>query len=144
VTADELIDTLNLQPHPEGGWYKQTWVDDEAGSDRPTGTCIYFMLKAGERSHWHRVDATEIWHYYAGGALVLHVAASAEGPASHQRLGPAIETGARPQVIVPKNAWQSAELSLGSDWGLVGCTVSPGFQFDGFELAPPGFDIPSD
>jgi predicted cupin superfamily sugar epimerase len=140
VTADDVISLLQLSPHPEGGWYRQTWV--ATGGKRPSGTCIYFLLKPGERSHWHRVDATEIWHHYRGGPLTLRIAADETGPAIAHQLGPDLETGARPQIIVPKDAWQSAEADTGGTWSLVGCTVSPGFSFDGFELAPSGFDIP--
>ncbi len=138
MTADEIIATLNLAPHPEGGWYRQTW---EAGDGpRASGTCIYFLLKAGECSHWHRVDATEIWHFYAGAPLILRIEEDADGPAVPRRLGPDLADGQSPQVIVPAHHWQSAEST--GDWTLVGCTVSPGFRFEGFELAAPGFDIP--
>ncbi|MEL7027043.1 MAG: cupin domain-containing protein [Pseudomonadota bacterium] len=137
MTADEIIETLGLAPHPEGGHYRETWVAESEG--RPTGTAIYFLLKAGEVSHWHRVDAAEIWHFYAGAELALRVAPSAEGPAITHLLGPDL-TRARPQVTVPAHHWQSAETT--GDWTLVGCTVSPGFRFDGFELAAPDFDIP--
>lgn len=135
--ADEIIAHLNLSPHPEGGHYRQTWVAGNSG--RPTGTCIYFLLKAGEHSHWHRVDAVEIWHYYAGSPLIVSVSETIDGPKCDNTLGPALLSGHWPQVIVPKNHWQSAR-SLG-DFTLVGCTVSPGFQFEGFELAAPGIDI---
>ena len=138
MTAEEVIALLNLAPHPEGGWYCQTWVAE--GEGRPCGTAIYFLLKPGERSHWHRVDAAEIWHFYAGAPLELRIAASAEGPAELTRLGPDL-ANARPQVIVPAHHWQAARST--GDWTLVGCTVSPGFRFEGFELAPPAFDIPS-
>jgi uncharacterized protein len=137
VRADELIKALQLVPHPEGGWYRQTWVAD--GPGRPVGTCIYFLLCAGERSHWHRVDATEIWHFYAGAPLRLSRAATATGPRRDEILGPDIAANQRPQRIVPENWWQSAATT--GDWTLAGCTVSPGFRFEGFELAPPGFDI---
>ncbi|MDA8584686.1 cupin domain-containing protein [Rhodobacteraceae bacterium] len=144
MTADDVIALLNLDPHPEGGWYRQTWIGE--GTDRATGTCIYFLLKAGETSHWHRVDATEIWHHYAGAPLVLRLSETEDGPATEQALGPDLASGARPQLIVPEHFWQSAEVRADDPknmgWALVGCTVSPGFQFDGFELAPPGFDIP--
>ena len=139
MTGEEVIERLDLQPHPEGGWYRQTWQATDG--PRPSGTCIYFLLLAGETSHWHRVDAAEIWHFYAGSPLVLLTAADAEGPANEHRLGPDLASGARPQVIVPEGHWQSAR--SGEGWSLVGCTVSPGFQFDGFELAPPGFTIPT-
>ncbi len=138
MTADQIIALLTLAPHPEGGHYRQTWVAGNAG--RPAGTCIYFLLKAGERSHWHRVDATEIWHYYAGAPLTLSLAETEAGPARALRLGPALDTGERPQLIVPEHHWQAAQST--GDWTLVGCTVSPGFSFDGFELAEDGFTIP--
>ena len=138
MTADEIIARLNLAPHPEGGWYRQTWVAEGAG--RPSGTCIFFLLKAGERSHWHRVDAAEIWHFYAGAPILLRVAATAAGPAAARCLGADLFAGQMPQVIVPEGHWQAAE-SRGA-WSLAGCTVSPGFRFEGFELAPDGFDIP--
>ncbi|MCB1344518.1 MAG: cupin domain-containing protein [Rhodobacteraceae bacterium] len=138
MTAEEIIDMLALQPHPEGGWYRQTWVAD--GPGRPAGTCIYFLLKAGERSHWHRVDAAEIWHHYGGAPLVLHIAEDAAGPVGEVLLGPDLAAGQRPQALVPAHHWQAARTT--GDWTLAGCTVSPGFRFEGFELAPPGFDIP--
>lgn len=138
MTADQIIAHLQLQRHPEGGWYRQTWIAD--GDGRPAGTCIYFLLRAGEQSHWHRVDATEIWHYYAGDPLTLRIAQTEHGPAERHVLTPDLTQGA-PQVIVPAHHWQAAETT--GDYTLVGCTVSPAFQFEGFELAPPGFDIPS-
>ncbi|MCY1127229.1 cupin domain-containing protein [Frigidibacter sp. RF13] len=140
MTADEIIAALGLAPHPEGGWYRQTWVAAAPEGERPAGTCIYFLLKAGERSHWHRVDAAEIWHFHAGAALILSVAASDAGPAVEVGLGPNLAAGERPQAIVPLGHWQAARTT--GDWTLVSCTVSPGFRFEGFELAPPGFDIP--
>lgn len=138
MTADDVIRILDLSAHPEGGWYRQTWIGPE--SPRPSGTCIHFLLKEGERSHWHRVDATEIWHFYAGAPLILRMAESISGPAIAHRLGPALGAGETPQLIVPQDHWQAAETTTG--WTLVGCTVSPGFRFEGFELAPPGFEIP--
>jgi len=139
MTADDIIKKLDLAPHPEGGWYRQTWVAKDG--PRASGTCIYFLLKEGERSHWHRVDAAEIWHFYAGTPLRLGIAETEEGPANWQMLGPALDTGQVPQILVPPHHWQAAEATDG--WGLVGCTVSPGFQFEGFELAPKGFNIPA-
>lgn len=136
MTADWIIAELGLERHPEGGWYRQTWVAD--GAERPSGTCIYFLLQKGERSHWHRVDAVEIWHFYAGAPLILRMAEADRAEA--MVLGPNLEKGERPQGVVPANWWQSAETT--GEWTLVGCTVSPGFRFEGFELAPPGFDIP--
>ncbi|RVV99381.1 cupin domain-containing protein [Mesobaculum littorinae] len=140
MTADDLIARLALQPHPEGGWFRQTWMADAPDGARPTGTCIYFLLKAGERSHWHRVDATEIWHFYAGTPLTLRMAETDAGPVTSLQLGADLAGGEVPQAIVPEGHWQAAE--AGAGWALVGCTVSPGFRFEGFELAPPGFDIP--
>ena len=140
MTADEIITALRLTAHPEGGWYRETWAAETQDGRRSPGTCIYFLLRKGERSHWHRVDADEIWHYYTGAPLTLRVAETEAGPAKASTLGPNIEDGLFPQIIVPANSWQSAETT--GAFTLVGCTVSPGFQFDGFELAPPGFDIP--
>lgn len=137
-SAQDIIQLLNLQPHPEGGYYRQTWIAETSG--RSSGTCIYFLLSEGERSHWHRVDAAEIWHHYAGAPLILSMAETDAGPAEDHTLGPDLFRGEAPQIIVPAHHWQSAT-STGA-WTLVGCTVSPGFQFDGFELAAPGFDIP--
>ncbi|GAB5446576.1 cupin domain-containing protein [Gymnodinialimonas sp.] len=137
MTADEIIETLGLAPHPEGGHYRQTWVAENAG--RPVGTCIYFLLKDGEASHWHRVDATEIWLFHAGAPLVLSMAEGDAGPAVDHLLTPDLAQGA-PQLIVPEGHWQAARTT--GDYTLVSCTVSPGFQFEGFTLAPEGFDIP--
>ncbi|MBF9032015.1 cupin [Rhodobacterales bacterium HKCCE3408] len=139
MTADEIIAALNLAPHPEGGHYRQTWIAEAAEGERTAGTCIYFLLRQGERSHWHRVDATEIWHYHAGAPLILSLSATEAGPADDHLLTPDLTQGA-PQVIVPENHWQSARST--GDWTLVSCTVSPGFRFEGFTLAPPDFDIP--
>jgi predicted cupin superfamily sugar epimerase len=135
--ADRIISALGLAPHPEGGWYRQTWVAD--GDGRPTGTAILFLLRAGARSHWHRVDAAEIWHFHAGAPLILSIAPSGSGPLTHLRLGPDVLGGEVPQGIVPAYHWQCAMTT--GDWTLVGCTVSPGFRFAGFELAPPDFTI---
>ncbi|WP_102225070.1 cupin domain-containing protein [Acidimangrovimonas sediminis] len=149
MTAEEIVARLNLAPHPEGGWYRETWRADlaESGGDagpldapRPTGTAILFLLAGGRPSHWHRVDATEIWHFHAGAPLILSTAATAEGPATDLTLGTDLAAGQMPQGIVPTQHWQAARTT--GDWTLVGCTVSPGFRFEGFELAPPGFDIP--
>ena len=138
MTADEIIAALDLSPHPEGGFFHETWRAPNAG--RAHGTAIYFLLRGEDSNQWHKVDAAEIWHFYAGAPLELRIAASAEGPAELTRLGPDL-ANARPQVIVPAHHWQAARST--GDWTLVGCTVSPGFRFEGFELAPPAFDIPS-
>ncbi|PCJ06093.1 MAG: cupin [Rhodobacteraceae bacterium] len=137
MTAQDIISRLDLQPHPEGGWYRQTWQAENAG--RATGTCIYFLLAAGKSSHWHRVDATEIWLFHSGAPLVLSLAESDEGPALDHLLTPDLSHG-EPQLIVPEGHWQAAQTT--GEYTLVSCTVSPGFQFDGFELAQSGFDIP--
>ena len=138
AAASAIIAALTLTAHPEGGHYRETWRDAPPGGGRGAGTAIYFLLARGERSHWHRVDATEIWHWYAGSPLLLTVAAGA-GPAV-TRLGPDLVGGERPQLIVPAGAWQAAEAPHG--WALVGCTVAPAFEFAGFELAPPGWSPP--
>jgi predicted cupin superfamily sugar epimerase len=137
MTADQIIARLKLAPHPEGGHYRQTWAASNAG--RPTGTCIYFLLKAGEASQWHKVDATEIWLYHAGAPLVLSMSQTDTGPATDHLLTPDLNAGA-PQIIVPENHWQAARTT--GDFTLVSCTVSPGCSFDGFTLAAPGWDIP--
>lgn len=139
VSAAEIISRLGLQPHPEGGHYRETWRDaGDAGDDgaRGSGTAIYYLLSAGEVSAWHRVDAVEIWHWYAGAPLSLML--STDGKTTETiTLGPALSEGQQPQGIVPINCWQSAR-SEGA-WTLVGCTVSPAFVFDGFEMAPTGW-----
>ncbi|MBK5928271.1 cupin domain-containing protein [Rhodobaculum claviforme] len=139
MTAEGIITALGLQRHPEGGWYRQTWVAEAPAGTRPTGTAILFLLKAEERSHWHRVDATEIWHFHSGAPLALSMSARDAGPAVTHTLGADLMAGEMPQLIVPAGYWQAARTT--GAWTLVGCTVSPGFSFDGFELAPPGFDI---
>ncbi|KAB2918372.1 MAG: cupin domain-containing protein [Hyphomicrobiaceae bacterium] len=136
-SADDIIRLLELQPHPEGGCYRETFRDTATvGGRRAASTAIYFLLREGEVSRWHRVDAAEAWHWYAGAALSLGIAGGSGRRTI--RLGPDIAVGERPQAIVPAGAWQQAA-SLGA-WTLVGCTVAPGFEFAGFELAPPGFE----
>ena len=136
MQAKEIIETLGLQPHPEGGWYAETWRADAVEGQRASGTAIYYLLEAGQRSHWHRIDATEIWHFYAGAPLTLSI--STDGQSTDRlTLGADIAAGERPQITVPPNAWQSTE-SAGA-WTLVGCTVSPGFVFETFEMAPKGW-----
>ncbi len=138
MTADEVIAALGLAQHPEGGWYRETYRHAAAAGGRGAGTAIYYLLKAGERSAWHRVtDADEIWHWYAGAPLELRIAPDGQA-AETKRLGPAVTEGERPQQLVPANAWQAAQ-SLGA-WTLVGCTVTPAFEFAGFEMAPAGWE----
>jgi uncharacterized protein len=133
LSAAEVIRSLDLRPHPEGGHFRETFRDPRHDANgRSLSTAIYFLLAAGERSHWHRIDAVEIWHWHAGAALALQVART-EGVTT-TRLGADLASGERPQAVVPAGAWQAAE-SLGA-WTLVGCTVAPGFDFAGFELAP--------
>jgi uncharacterized protein len=132
-SAAEIIRLLDLRPHPEGGHYRETFRDPRRDVEgRSLSTAIYFLLAAGEHSHWHRIDAVEVWHWHAGAALALRIA-GAEGIAT-VRLGADLAADERPQAVVPAGAWQAAE-SLGA-WTLVGCTVAPGFDFRRFELAP--------
>ncbi|MGC1498181.1 MAG: cupin domain-containing protein [Sulfitobacter sp.] len=138
MTPDQIIAHLNLAPHPEGGYFRQSWIAQNEG--RATGTCIYFLLKAGQGSHWHRVDATEIWLYHAGAPLMLSLAETDAGPATEHLLTPDLNAG-EPQIIVPENHWQAARST--GEYTLVSCTVSPGFRFEGFTLAPQDMEIPT-
>jgi len=134
TNARDLIDLLDLKPHPEGGWFKETWRAYADDGERASGTAIYYLLEADQYSHWHRVDAAEIWHWHAGAPLALTL--SPDGHDAESRiLGTEFAQGQRPQLIVPAGWWQTAA-SLGR-FTLVSCTVSPGFTFDGFEMAPP-------
>ena len=132
--AGDVIARLQLAPHPEGGHYRETFRDPATVDGRAASTAIYYLLAAGERSAWHRIDAVEIWHWYAGAPLALTVSENGHDARS-VRLGSALGAGQCPQVVVPAGAWQSAR-SLGT-WTLLGCTVAPGFSFEAFELAPP-------
>lgn len=134
LSADEIIRLLELKPHPEGGHYRETFRDTRTDANgRSASTAIYFLLRRGERSHWHRVDAAEIWHWHAGAALTLRI--SGDGKvASTLRLGADLSAGETPQAIVPPGHWQAAQSE--GEWTLAGCTVAPGFEFAGFELAP--------
>ncbi len=138
LDPDAAIAALGLAPHPEGGWYAETWRDAPEDGSRGHGTAIYFLLRDGEVSHWHRVDAVEIWHHLSGAPLDLRVADTAEGPVRTTRLGPDLARGQRPQGLVPAGAWQAARPVGGA--ALVSCTVSPAFVADGFILAPPGWE----
>ena len=126
--ADRLIRLLDLKPHPEGGYFRETFRD---GEGRGHSSAIYFLLKAGESSRWHRVDAAEVWHFYRGAPLELSIGRQT------YLLGPNVDEGQAPQIVVPSHVWQAAK-SLG-DYTLVGCTVAPGFDFQHFEMAPDGF-----
>lgn len=136
MTAADIIAALELAPHPEGGWFREIFRDAASATSRARSTAIYFLLEAGQVSHWHRIDAVEVWHWYAGAPLQLDIA-GADGPTRSMTLSANLAAGDRPVGIVPQHAWQSAR-SLGA-WTLVGCTVAPGFEFSGFELAPPGW-----
>lgn len=137
ATAQAIIEKLGLAPHPEGGWYRETWRADAPPGERPSGTAIHFLLEAHQRSHWHRVDAAEIWLWHAGAPLMLSIAVGENGPARRIALGPDVLAGQEPQALVPPGHWQAAEPRGG--WTLVSCIVSPGFDFAGFELAPEGW-----
>jgi predicted cupin superfamily sugar epimerase len=137
LTAADIVRLLDLVAHPEGGHFRETFRDRRTDGGRSASTAIYFLLARGERSHWHRIDAIEVWHFYAGAPLLLETAAH-EGPAvTRVTLGPDLAAGEQPQAIVPAGAWQAAE-SLGA-WTLAGCTVAPSFEFERFELAPRGW-----
>jgi uncharacterized protein len=135
--ADDVIGILGLKPHPEGGHFRETFRDERAGA-RAASTAIYFLLAEGEVSRWHRVDAAEVWHWYAGAPLELSLSPDGEA-LTPVRLGPNLQAGERPQAVVPAHVWQCAQ-SLGA-WTLVGCTVAPGFEFAGFELAAEDFAL---
>lgn len=137
--AGALIEALGLAPHPEGGWYRETWRAEAADGGRAAGTAIYFLLEAGQRSHWHRVDAAELWLWHAGDSLDLLVEQE-NGAVQKFALGGDVAGGYQPQCLVPANRWQSTEAKTG--WALVSCLVVPGFEFSGFELAPPGWAPP--
>ncbi|MES2496324.1 MAG: cupin domain-containing protein [Pseudomonadota bacterium] len=131
-----LIERLGLQPHPEGGWFRETWREGADGADgRGHATAIYFLLEAGQRSHWHRVDAAELWLFHAGSPVDLLIAPDDTGPVASIRVGADVLGGERPQGLVPSGWWQAAEARGG--WALVSCIVAPGVDFAGFELAAP-------
>jgi len=136
MDAKTIIETLAMERHPEGGWFKESFRDPDTHDGRAVSTAIHYLLERGDRSHWHRVDAAEIWHFYAGSPLELML--SPDGKRIETLiLGPDIAGGELPQIVVPKGHWQSA--ASRGDWTLVGCTVAPGFAFEGFEMAAPGW-----
>lgn len=134
--ARAIIDRLKLAPHPEGGWYRETWRAESAEGERAAGTAILFLVEQGQRSHWHRVDADEFWFWHAGAPLDLQIEQE-NGEIACFLLGGDVLSGYAPQQLVPANRWQAAEARQG--WVLVSCTVTPGFEFAGFELAAPGW-----
>jgi uncharacterized protein len=141
-SAQTLIEQLRLLPHPEGGWYRETWRANAADGERAGATAILFLLKAEEASHWHRVDADELWIWQGGDALELGIAASDTGPVETIRLGDAVTAGEQLQGLVPAGAWQAARPATRGTAGysLASCVVVPGFDFAGFELAPAGWE----
>lgn len=137
TSAQQVIDRLGLARHPEGGWYRETWRDAPPDGSRGAGTAILFLLRREERSHWHRVDADEVWHFHAGAPLLLATSPDDQTPPVEQLLGVDLAATQHPQLRVPASWWQAAASE--GDWTLVSCTVAPAFTFEGFELAPAGF-----
>jgi len=135
--AKALIEALRLAPHPEGGWYRETWRAEAPAGERASATAILFLLEAGQGSHWHKVDATELWLFHAGSPLRLLTAPDDAGPVAEVRLGADVLAGEQPQCRIAPHRWQAAEADRG--WALVSCIVSPGFEFEGFTLAAPGW-----
>lgn len=139
--AARLIETLGLQPHPEGGWYRETFRQPAPDGGRGLATAILFLLDHGQRSHWHRVDAAELWLWHAGSPIALLIDDGMRGTRQEIRLGGDVLAGEMPQALVPPHGWQAAEARDG--WALVSCVVVPAFDFAGFELAPPGWEPPA-
>ena len=137
LSAGEVIALLGLEPHVEGGFYRQTFADQLDGTGRPISTLIYYMLTNNQTGAWHRVDSAEVWHWYAGAPMTLSISRDGKAVTRHQ-LGSDLAAGQRPQVVVPPGAWQRAKVE--GTWALVGCSVAPGFQFSKFEQAEPGWE----
>jgi predicted cupin superfamily sugar epimerase len=137
IDPAHLIETLRLQPHPEGGWYRETWRADAGGGTRGSATAIYFLLEKGQSSHWHRVDAQEMWLWHAGHPISLSTAPTDAGPIARLKLGPDVLDGQMPQHLIQTGDWQAAAADIG--WALMTCVVSPAFSFEGFTLAPAGW-----
>ena len=141
MTADELIQALDLAPHPEGGWYRETWRADAAEGERAAASAILYVIQPGHRSHWNRVDAHEIWLWHAGDPLDVMIAATDAGPSRSVRLGTRVTEGEQPQLVIPAGQWQSAVPVAGeAGYTLISCIVAPAFEFDKFELAAPGWE----
>jgi predicted cupin superfamily sugar epimerase len=141
ATARDIVERLGLAPHPEGGYFREIYRDVPPSGGRGAVTSIHFLLAGGQASHWHRVDAHEVWHFHAGAPLILSLAETDAGPVETVTLGPDPLAGHAPQAVVPPNAWQAARTAAAQadGWSLVGCTVAPAFTFDGFEMAPEGW-----
>lgn len=140
MTADQLVEALDLVPHPEGGWYRETWRAPAGAGERAAASAVLYLIQPGQRSHWNRVDADEIWLWHDGDAVDVSIAATDAGPARTVRLGMNLGQGELPQLIVPAGQWQSADPMSGGGAGytLISCIVAPAFEFAGFELAPTG------
>jgi predicted cupin superfamily sugar epimerase len=141
MNAEILIAALDLQPHPEGGWYRESWRAEAPDGQRATASAVYYLMERGQRSHWNRVDADEIWLWHAGDPIDVSVATSDSGPVRTTRLGGDVAAGDQPQVVVPAGRWESAQPAADGQAGysLISCIVAPAFEFAGFELAEPGW-----
>lgn len=141
MKADELIRALNLAAHPEGGWYRETWRAEAEPGKRAAASAVLYLIQAGQRSHWNRVDADEVWLWHGGDPVDLSIAVSDVGPSRAARLGGQIVIGEQPQIIIPAGQWQSAATASDGKVGyaLISCIVAPAFEFAGFELAEPGW-----
>jgi len=140
MTADDLIQALSLEPHPEGGWFRETWRAEAEPGERAAASAVLYVLQPGQRSNWNRVDAHEMWLWHGGDPLDVSIAESDSGPVRTVRLGGRITTGEQPQLIVPAGWWESAEPAAGdAGYALISCIVAPAFEYSGFELAVPGW-----
>lgn len=140
MTADELIAALGLKPHPEGGWYRETWRAAAAQGERAAASAALYLVQPGQKSHWNRVNADEIWLWHDGDPIKLMIAADDAGPVRTLRLGGRVTEGEQVQAVVPAGQWQSAEpVSGAAGYSLISCIVAPAFEFEGFELAPDGW-----
>lgn len=138
--AAAVIEALGMRAHPEGGWYVETWRAEASPGERPSGSSILYLLESGQRSHWHRFDADEVWQYSGGDPLELRVWVDGTPEVTVHRLGGDVTDGSSVQAVVPAGAWQAAR-PLGA-WSLVGCIVAPAFDFAAFELAAPDWEPP--
>jgi predicted cupin superfamily sugar epimerase len=138
--AKAIIEELRLTPHPEGGWFRETWRAPAAEGQRAAATAIHFLLESHQRSHWHKVDASEVWLWHSGDSLLLSVSAGDNGPVREMRLGPNVIGGDLAQYVIAAREWQAAAPLPGDrGYSLVSCVVAPAFEFAGFELAPEGW-----